>query len=286
MFDFNQTANSHNPLMSRFENYVIDTSIIEVDNIIVNLNALCKNGKNIFLTTTTIDELTKIVSTYPLESSSAARKLLRLSTIVCEDSFKIVDTSEYNGMSNHINEKLGINDSRILQFCYEHKSNVLLLTADRAMSLYARSLQIPVKCLDIRPVPTKNSFTTPVKSLRFDDNPDYPSMHIVRQDGTLTINRTRNHNLGLAIRVIQPNGIEISYGPIYLYTGYTIMIARIDQKKDIHFSVYRVTSIHGLGKYELVFSRLYRHYFTRFDVGENKIYERFLNEFKETFINT
>lgn len=285
MCDFNQTANSQNPLMSRFDNYVIDTSIIEVDDIFVNLNDLCKNGKNIFMTTTTIDELTKIVSTRQFETSAAARKLLRLSTIDCEDSFKIVDTSEYDGISSHINEKLGVNDSRILQFCYEHKSDVLLLTADRAMSLYARSLQISVKCLDIRSTLIKKSFTPPTKSLQFDDNLDYPSMHIVRQDGTLTINRTRNHQLGLAIRVIQPNGIEISYGPIYLYTGYTIMIARIDQKKDIHFSVYRVTSIHGLGKYELIFSRLYRHYFTRFDTGENKVYECFLNEFKETFVN-
>lgn len=284
-----ENARVNNPLDSRFDNYIIDTSIAGNDNIIANISDLCAKGKKIFVTTTTVDELTKLVGNRDLETSAAARKILRLSSVTNPDSFTIVDTSEYSGMSAHINEALGICDSRILQFCYENRSNTLLLTADRAMSLYARSLQIPVKCLDTRiTFINKGTYLSnrPKGSfLQLENNPDYPAMHVARQNGSLIIHQTQNPGAGIAIRVISPNGKEMNYGPIYLYVGYIIMIARIDQRNDIHFSVYRVTDVATptKGKYELVFSKFYKSFYTYFNVDGNESYGRFLTEFKEKY---
>ena len=277
-----------NPLNSKFEKYAIDTSIAGNDDIIKNISDLCVRGKKIYITTTTVDELTKLVNNRDIDTAATARKLLRLSSITYPESFQIIDTSEYSGVNNHINQVLGICDSRILQFCYENKDEIMLLTADRAMSLYARSLQISVMCLETRTTFLKSKgvyLMNRPKAIQLENNPDYPAMHVARQDGGLIIHNPQNYGAGIEIRVINPSiNREFNYGPIYIYSGYLILIARIDQRNDIHFSVYRVTSMEGpKGKYELVFSKFYRSYYTYFNVDGNRQYEQFLCEFKKKY---
>ena len=275
-----------NPFKSRFNKYAIDTSIAGNDDIIENLSNLCVNGKKIYITTTTVDELTKLVNNRDTDTAATARKLLKLSTITYPESFQIIDTSEYSGVNNHINQVLGICDSRILQFCYENRDEVMLLTADRAMSLYARSLQINVRCLETRTTfVNKDVLFDRTKTFQLENNPDYPAMHVARQDGGLVIHNPQNYGAGIGIRVVNPStNREFNYGPIYIYSGYLIMIARIDQRNDIHFSVYRMTSTEGLkGKYELVFSKFYRSFFSYFNVDGNEMYERFLTDFKQKY---
>lgn len=275
-----------NPFNSRFNKYAIDTSIAGNDDIIVNISNLCVNGKKIYITTTTVDELTKLVNNRDTDTAATARKLLKLSTITYPESFQIIDTSEYSGVNNHINQVLGICDSRILQFCYENRDEVMLLTADRAMSLYARSLQINVRCLETRTTfVNKDVLFDRAKTFQLENNPDYPAMHVARQDGGLVIHNPQNYGAGIGIRVVNPStNREFNYGPIYIYSGYLIMIARIDQRNDIHFSVYKVTSTEGLkGKYELVFSKFYRSFFSYFNVDGNEMYERFLTDFKQKY---
>ena len=123
------------------------------------------------------------------------------------------------------------------------------------------------------------------KAILLENNPDYPAMHIARQDGRLIIHNPQNYGAGIEIRVINPSiNKEFNYGPIYIHSGYLILIARIDQRNDIHFSVYRVTSTEGpKGKYELVFSKFYRSYYTYFNVDGNRQYEQFLCEFKKKY---
>ena len=124
----------------------------------------------------------------------------------------------------------------------------MLLTADRAMSLYARSLQINVRCLETRTTfVNKDVLFDRTKTFQLENNPDYPAMHVARQDGGLVIHNPQNYGAGIGIRVVNPStNREFNYGPIYIYSGYLIMIARIDQRNDIHFSVYKVTSTEGL----------------------------------------
>ncbi len=285
----NNIAEYRNPLNSRFNKYVIDTSVAGNNDIIANLSNLCEIGKKILVTTTTVDELTKLVNNRDPATSCSARKILKLSTLDYPSSFEIIDTSEYSGVSPHITQALGICDSRILQFCYENRDEIMLLTADRAMSLYARSLQISVKCLETRLTFIKSKavyLPNRPRNLQLETNPDYPAMHVLKQDGTLVIHNPQNLGAGIGIRVISTNGQELNYGPIFLYVGYTIMIARIDQRNDIRFSVYRVSSLEGpRGKYELVFSKFYKSYFSYFNVGDHPEYERFLREFKELYSN-
>lgn len=276
-----------NPLYTTFEKYAIDTSIAGNDDIIENISNLCVKGKKIYITTTTVDELTKLVHNRDLNTATTARKLLKLSSITYPESFKIINTSEYTGISNHITQKLGICDSRILQFCYENRDEVILLTADRAMSLYARSMQINVMCLETRVsfVKTKNVyFLDRPQNFSFESNPDYPALHIARQNAAMVINHPQNFEAGIEIRVITSDNQELVYGPIKLSMGDTIMIARIDQRNDIHFSVYKVVSLEEpRGKYELVYSKLYRSYYTYFNVGGNNQYERFLIQFRRRY---
>ena len=284
----NYSEKNTNPLNSKFDKYAIDTSIAGNDDIIADLSDLCTSGKKIYITTTTVDELTKLVNNRDTDTAATARKLLRLSTITYPESFQIIDTSEYTGVNNHINQTLGICDSRILQFCYENRDEIMLLTADRAMSLYARSLQINVRCLETRTTFVKNKnvyLLNRPKTFQLENNPDYPAMHVARQDGGLIIHNPQNYGAGIGIRVVNPStNREFNYGPIYLYSGYLVMIARIDQRNDIHFSVYKVTSMEGFkGKYELVFSKFYRSFYTYFNVDGNEMYERFLTDFKEKY---
>ena len=284
---FKTTVAYSNPLDTAFTYYVIDTSIAGNDDIVKNISDLCVKGKRIYITTTTVDELIKLVDNRDCDTAATARKLLKLSSITYKDSFEVIDTSEYTGINSHINQELGICDSRILQFCYENRDAVMLLTADRAMSLYARSLQINVMCLETRVsfIKVKNVYLPDrPQNFSFESNPDYPALHIARQNVAMVINHPQNFEAGIGIRVITSDNQELENGPIKLSMGDTIMIARIDPKNDIHFSVYKVVSLEEpRGKYELIYSKLYHSYYTYFNVGGNSQYERFLMQFKRRY---
>lgn len=285
----NPNTPSHvNHLDSRFNKYVIDTSVSGNDTIYQDLNDLCEKGKQIYITTTTVDELSKLASnTRDHQSAVAARGILKLSTIEHPDSFEIVDTTDYEGVSKHITASIGICDSRILQFCYEMKNEIILLTADRAMSLYARSLKINVMCLETRITFIKNKsvyFSNRPSKPKQETSPDHPYMHVIRQDGNLVIPNPQNRQAGIGIRVILPSNDELNYGPIRLSCGQIIMIARLDPKNNIYFNVYKVVSLDGAkGEYELIFSKYYNAYYKYFVTGRNLAYERFLSEFSRTF---
>lgn len=289
--DTNSNTSSYvNPLNSKFNKYVIDTSVSGNDTIFRDLNNLCENGKTIYITTTTLDELSRLATnSRDLQSSSSVRSILKLATIIHPNSFEIIDTAEYEGVSKHITTSIGICDSRILQFCYEMKNEVMLLTADRAMSLYARSLKINVMCLETRTtfIKSKNTYFSNRPTItQPSTSPDHPSMHVVRQNGNLIIQTPQNHQAGIGIRVILPSKVELNYGPIRLYCGYVIMIARRDAKNNIIFNVYNVVSLgEAKGEYKLVYTNFYKYYYTYFDTNGNLTYERFLNEFRLAYLS-
>ena len=108
-------------------NYVIDASITATEGLIDTLNSLLSTPTAKFiLTSISIIEIEKLQKAGGLTGKDA-RYIMALAAENA-DKFEAV----------MIDETVGIPDDCIIQYCKEHKDNVILLTGDKSMAVKAR----------------------------------------------------------------------------------------------------------------------------------------------------
>lgn len=106
--------------------FVIDASIAGIENLHDILSKICAINAKLVLTSITIKELEKMQKFKDIDGK-CARRILAIAAENHENFYTVL-----------IDEKLENPDECIIKYCADHKKNVVLLTADKAMALKAR----------------------------------------------------------------------------------------------------------------------------------------------------
>lgn len=203
-----------------FERFVIDASIMGIDGLFDIFNEICSQKGKLVLTSMTIKELEKMQMFKDCYAKDA-RRILALAA-ENEDGFECV----------LIDEKQGTPDDSIIKYCADNKDSVVLMTADKTMSLKARTLGVRTRFfkhtrIDIKET-TKSCY--PKKQTLYDAK---------KCDGKLVINEMEKPFRKI---LVISKGIEYNSGPRNLNVGDDVYIAS-KKEEYITFSHFKVTSL-------------------------------------------
>ncbi len=239
-----KTLKENKEFKGNMKNYVMDTSIVGIENFRNIIEKICNFKSKIILTSITISELDKINKTNPSEEvRSNARYILNLA-LNNPNSFKTV----------LINESLECPDDCIVEYCNINKQYVILLTADKAMALKARMRDIETKYFEI------SSLRTLLLSYQKDDK--------------LFINALNTRS---QLIYVYSNGIEYKNGDVELSIGDDVFIAT-RKREYISFIHFRIKNTNARNNVESIFhSRICN----ELDINHlpNSLYKYFIKDF-------
>ena len=194
------------------QKYVIDASICGIDGIGNHLMVLMENSI-IVLTSITIRELEQMQK-FADRFGRDAKFFLAIAAENPESTECVL-----------IDENFEIADDAIINYCYQHKTDVILFTADKTMALKARSLGVKVEFFKHNPNVSSNTRT----------------LYAAKKDGQKLMLRDLQ-NASRSITVIS-QGREYTQGWVELNVGDDVYICSKKDYGSIYFTHFRVISL-------------------------------------------
>lgn len=253
--------------------FVIDASIMKIKDIDIFIDRLCVTEAKIILTSVTIQELDKMQS-FQSNLAQCARNFLARAVKHPEQFLSV-----------RIDDTVGIPDDCIIAYCREYRNKVTLLTADKVMTLKARSYPYPVKvqyfAADDSLDELKQTDSRKVnQSGSTDSNSDKSKLKTLIPaklvNGTLKIFDFETY--AQSICVIS-NGTQYLTGPQELHIGDDVLIAT-QKSAFVTFAHYRLISLEPQNNCKLIFDR--RVPFDKLSSIHQPMYHPFLENFKKT----
>lgn len=241
--------------------FVIDASISGVKDINVFLEELSRlidgTDDRIILTNVTIDELDNLQKRR-VDASNVARAILSSATD---------DESHSHYLPVEIDTSFSLADDCILHYCEKHKRSVILLTADKGMTLKAEPKHIQTYYFDLskEQEDNQNSITTLYPTQKIDEKLFLTTkFNPVKTEFCVISN-------GVKHKVSKMNG------PQELQVGDDVLIAK-NKGSYISLSHYRIISLYESDNSELVYTtRIYNSE----DVNQlDAFYRSFIEDFR------
>lgn len=253
--------------------FVIDASMMKIKDSDTFIDRLCLTEAKIILTSVTIKELDKMQS-FQDNLALCARVFLA----------KAAKNPE-QFLSVRIDETVGLPDDCIIAYCREYRNKVTLLTADKRMTLMARSYPYPVKVqyfatddsldelkqTDSRKV-NKNCST----AINNDKSKLKTLIPAKLVNGTLKIFDFETYDQSICVI---SNDKWYLAGPQELHIGDDILIAT-QKSAFVTFAHYRLISLEPKDNCKLIFDR--RLSFDKLSSIHHPMYQPFLEKFKKT----
>lgn len=234
----------------KFLGFVIDASVLGMQQLTRTLSKICLTDAKIILTSITIKQLKKMQK-YNNISGKDAKTILKLATEQPENCKVIL-----------IDETLDTPDECIIKYCVDNKERVTLLTSKQTMVLDARMHSVQVQYLKNK---TGNTFTG-------------------EKIGTLSLAKRVGNKL--LISILQTNtifirvyseGIEYNNGIVELKLRDSVFVS-VKKADYITFAHYQVISLYAENNCQLIYSKRIYDY-NDINVSNHK-YELFIEDFK------
>lgn len=246
--------------------FVVDASISGVKDVNVLLDDISKQidgtDDRIILTNVTIDELDRLQKRR-INHSDNARAILSAATD---------DESHSHYMPVEIDTSFNLADDCILHYCEKHRRSVILLTADKGMTLKAEPKRIATYFFDLSKEQDDNQRSS-ITTL-------YPTKKV---DGNLYL--TPNFNSVTTEFCVISNGTKLKvlkmYGSQELHIGDDVLIAKYKKEKGfVSLSHFRIISLFEEENAELIYTtRIYN----SDDVSHlDAFYRSFIEDFRYT----
>lgn len=234
-----------NPILLN-DSIVLDTSAINIPNIMDVLNDFIKENKKIVLTSTVISELDKMQQIN--DSLGNKAKFLLSAAANNPVNYKPVLIVETENCA----------DDNIIRFCIENRSRVTLITSDKIMALHARMLDVEVSFF----------------------KQDFGNNNLKTLYGTKVINDTlylsQSKNPDIHVAVWAETSIILAPAMYELEVGNEIFILNTANSKS-SFNHFKMVNLNSSENCELVYSAEFTNKSSLYSV--DKRYENFLKRF-------
>ncbi len=215
--------------------FVIDASIAGIEDLHDIIFKICATSAKLVLTSITVKELEKMQKFKDIDGKGARHILA------------IAAENDKNFYTVLIDENFENPDECIIKYCADHKDNVVLLTADKAMSLKARMYNVKTKYFK-----HNNSYTY---------SNDQPLVYTAPITSTLGITRSIGGKLCISDfnndyrRVIViSNGIEYTEGICELKIGDDVYLTT-KKTQYLTFAHYKMTALSLKNNCKLIYSK-------------------------------
>lgn len=239
-----------------FCGFVIDASIMGIENLRDILLKICETQAKLILTSVTIEELDRMQKFKDIQGNDA-RYILALAAEMSDSFINVL-----------IDETLDTPDDCIIKYCEENKKNVTLLTADKKMALKARMYFVEVQYFK------KTTSNVNTKALSHANSKVRTLIPANRIGNKLFISNFQTYTM--SIRVCS-NGIEYNDGVRELNIGDDVFIAT-KKAEYITFAHYKMISLYAENNCRLIYSKRIYNY-SDIEV-EEAVYKSFIKDFK------
>lgn len=243
--DYNDQKKSHSDVITNLPKFVIDSSIVEFENLEEYLLKLCSCKATVIVPAVVVSELKKMQYFESIDANNSKYILDLLASR--PNNFKIIPIAETASI-----------DESIISYCVNNNENLTLLTAKKELAEIAKMRSVHVHYVEPK------SLTSSARIM---------TLYAARKVGNSLL--VSNFQRNKSIRVFSDN-IEYNDGIKELKIGDDVYISA---KKDDYFTFahYRIISLCAENNCELLFSK--RFYSNQEIIVPNAAYKSFIKDF-------